>query len=112
MVFVNVNSHSYVRNPPGKCEFIISAFESQTGEIESLQHTIPPNTLCVYHFQGRRHETVWLSFIKYLSSSDTSGYEAQPECVVQLRIWDGRWTQNLRSSAGKYCQVFTFYLNF
>lgn len=96
---MNSNSHSYVRTPPGRCEFILSAFESQTGEIESPQHTLPPSTACVYHFQGRRHETVWISFIKYHSASDPAGFESQTECVTQLRIWDGRWSPN-NSRAG------------
>lgn len=56
VLFVNSNSHSYVRTPPGRCEFVLSAFESQTGEIESPVHTLPPNTVCIYYFQGRRHE--------------------------------------------------------
>ena len=75
-----------------KCEFVINSFENQFGELESPHHTLPPNTLCRYHFQGRRHETVWISFLKYNSGVDSSGllYEAQNECQAQLRIWDGK----------------------
>jgi hypothetical protein len=80
----------------GKCEFIIGAFESQTGEIETPQHTLPPETVCLYHFQGRRHETVWISFIKYHSALDPVGFEPPSECITQLKIWDGRWSANNR----------------
>lgn len=77
-----------------KCEFVINSFENQFGELESPHHTLPPNSLCRYHFQGRRHETVWISFLKYNSGADNSGllYEAQTECQAQLRIWDGKVT--------------------
>ncbi|XP_053658739.1 uncharacterized protein LOC128707806 [Anopheles marshallii] len=91
VLYVNANSQSYIRQP-GRCEFIISAFESQTGELESPQHTLPPESSCLYHFQGRRHETVWVSFIKYHSAIDPTGFESPAECVTQLRIWDGRWS--------------------
>uniref|UniRef100_A0A182QA36 CUB domain-containing protein n=1 Tax=Anopheles farauti TaxID=69004 RepID=A0A182QA36_9DIPT len=100
VLYVNSNSQSYIRQP-GRCEFIISAFESQTGELESPQHTLPPESSCLYHFQGRRHETVWVSFIKYHSAIDPTGFESPAECVTQLRIWDGRWSVTSRPY-GKY----------
>lgn len=85
-----------------KCEFVINSFENQFGELESPHHTLPPNTLCRYHFQGRRHETVWISFLKYNSGADSSGllYEAQNECQAQLRIWDGKVTNPHLSNLG------------
>ncbi|XP_053680820.1 uncharacterized protein LOC128731713 [Anopheles nili] len=95
VLYVNSNSQSYIRQP-GRCEFIVSAFESQTGELESPQHTLPPESACLYHFQGRRHETVWVSFIKYHSAIDPTGFESPAECVTQLRIWDGRWSVTSR----------------
>ncbi|XP_055620244.1 uncharacterized protein LOC129764786 isoform X2 [Toxorhynchites rutilus septentrionalis] len=98
ILYVNSNSQSYIRQP-GRCEFSISAFESQTGELESPQHTLPPESSCIYHFQGRRHETVWISFIKYHSAIDPTGFESPSECVTQLRIWDGRWSVTSRPYA-------------
>ncbi|XP_052564459.1 uncharacterized protein LOC120432544 isoform X2 [Culex pipiens pallens] len=95
ILYVNSNSQSYIRQP-GRCEFSISAFESQTGELESPQHTLPPESSCIYHFQGRRHETVWISFVKYHSAIDPTGFESPAECVNQLRIWDGRWSVSSR----------------
>lgn len=89
MIFVNANSHSYIRQP-GRCDFVLNAYESPSGELESPQHTLPPNTVCRYQFQGRRHETVWLSFIKYHSTLDPAVFEPPSECSAQLRIWDGR----------------------
>lgn len=86
---VNANSQLYTRSP-GVCEFTLSAFESASGELESPRHTLPPQTVCRYYFQGRRHEIVWISFVKYHSSVDQSIFEAPSECNAQLRIWDGK----------------------
>lgn len=59
------------------------------------------------------HRTVWISFIKYHSSSDPSGFESQSDCDTQLRIWDGRWTPNnnryIDTMAGKYSSTNFFY---
>lgn len=65
------------------------------------------------------HRTVWISFIKYHSSSDPSGFESQSDCDTQLRIWDGRWTPNnnryIDTMAGKYSStnffIIFFYFN-
>lgn len=88
-MFVNANSQMYTRQP-NQCEFILSAFESVSGELDSPKHTLPPNTVCRYHFQGRRHEIVWITFTKYHASIDQSVFEAPTECFPQLRIWDGK----------------------
>lgn len=88
-MFVNANSQLYTRQS-NHCEFTLSAFESASGELESPRHTLPPKTVCRYHFQGRRHEIVWISFIKYHSAVDQSVFEAPAECAPQLRIWDGK----------------------
>ena len=89
VMFVNANSQLYTRQS-NHCEFTLSAFESASGELESPRHTLPPKTVCRYHFQGRRHEIVWISFIKYHSAVDQSVFEAPAECAPQLRIWDGK----------------------
>lgn len=88
-MFVNANSQMYTRQP-NQCEFTLSAFESVSGELDSPKHTLPPNTVCRYHFQGRRHEIVWITFSKYHASVDQSVFEAPTECFPQLRIWDGK----------------------
>lgn len=89
-MFVNANSHSFVKQP-GHCEFVLAAYESPSGELESPQHTLPPDTICRYQFQGRPHETVWISFVKYHSALDPAVFQPQnSECSAQLRIWDGR----------------------
>lgn len=113
--YVNSNSFTFVNGGPeggaaavearsegAKCEFVINSFENQFGELESPYHTLPPNTMCRYHFQGRRHETVWVSFLKYNSGADNSGllYEAQNECQAQLRIWDGKMTTSSQHFGG------------
>lgn len=89
VMFVNSNSQMYTRQP-NQCEFTLTAFESTSGELDSPRHTLPPNTVCRYHFQGRRHEIVWITFAKYHSAVDQSVFEAPTECSPQLRIWDGK----------------------
>lgn len=93
VMFVNANSQMYTRQP-SQCEFTISAFESVSGELDSPKHTLPPNTVCRYHFQGRRHEIVWITFTKYHTAVDQSIFEAPTECLPQLRIWDGKLRAN------------------
>lgn len=90
---MNANSQMYTRQP-SQCEFTLSAFESVSGELDSPKHTLPPNTVCRYHFQGRRHEIVWITFTKYHSTVDPSIFEAPTECMPQLRIWDGKLRAN------------------
>lgn len=92
-MFVNANSQMYTKQP-NQCEFTLSAFESVSGELDSPKHTLPPNTVCRYHFQGRRHEIVWITFTKYHSAVDQSIFEAPTECLPQLRIWDGKLRSN------------------
>lgn len=92
-MFVNANSQMYTRQP-NQCEFTLSAFETISGELDSPKHTLPPNTVCRYHFQGRRHEIVWITFTKYHSAVDQSIFEAPTECLPQLRIWDGKLRPN------------------
>lgn len=97
--YVNANSFTFITNS-NRCEFVINSFENQFGELESPHHTLPPNTVCRYHFQGRRHETVWISFLKYNSALDSSLYESQNECQPQLRIWDGKLTSTHFATLG------------
>ena len=90
VLLVDARSHSYVREG-GHCEFLLTSFDSSWGVLENPRHSLPPNTTCRYHFQGRRHETVWLSFVKYhAASADPAAYEQGTECNARLRIWDGR----------------------
>ncbi|XP_066996232.2 uncharacterized protein [Anabrus simplex] len=90
VLFVDSRSHSFVRDG-GHCEFLLTSFDSSWGVLENPRHSLPPNTTCRYHFQGRRHETVWLSFVKYhAASADPAAYDLGAECNARLRIWDGR----------------------
>lgn len=101
-MFVNANSQMYTRQP-NQCEFTLSAFESVSGELDSPKHTLPPNTVCRYHFQGRRHEVVWITFTKYHAAVDQSVFEAPTECFPQLRIWDGKLRS--KNTNGKFQQI-------
>lgn len=102
---MNANSQIYTRQP-NQCEFTLSAFESASGELDSPRHTLPPKTVCRYHFQGRRHEIVWITFSKYHSSVDQSIFEAPSECEPQLRIWDGKLRENNKN--GKLIEYISF----
>jgi hypothetical protein len=97
VVLVDSRSHSFVREG-NHCEFLLTSFDSSWGVLENPRHSLPPNTTCRYQFQGRRHETVWLSFVKYhAASADPASYELGAECNARLRIWDGRIATNTGS---------------
>ncbi|CAB0016991.1 unnamed protein product [Nesidiocoris tenuis] len=87
---VDVRSHHYVRDVH-HCEVLLTSFDSAYGILENPRHSLPPNTTCRYHFQGRNHEQVWLSFVKYHAApADPAAYQLSAECNARLRIWDGR----------------------
>lgn len=87
---MNARSNNYVHDST-RCEFLITSFDSQWGVLENPKHSLPPNTTCRYNFQGRRQETVWISFIKYYASNaDLTSYDVSTECNTRLRVWDGR----------------------
>lgn len=102
-MFVNSNSQIFARQP-NKCEFTLNAFESTSGDLESPKHTLPPNTMCRYHFRGRRHEIVWITFLKYHSAVDLAAFEAPTECAPQLRIWDGKLRTT--NKMGKFISIY------
>lgn len=104
---MNANSQMYTRQP-SQCEFTLSAFESVSGELDSPKHTLPPNTVCRYHFQGRRHEIVWITFTKYHSAVDQSIFEAPTECLPQLRIWNGKLLRPNKNGKVLQSQAFSF----
>ncbi|GLH11483.1 Cubilin [Gryllus bimaculatus] len=93
VLLVDARSHSYVRDG-AHCEFLLSSFDAAWGVLENPRHSLPPNTTCRYHFQGRRRETVWLAFVKYHAASADAAPAAfdpaAPDCNARLRIWDGR----------------------
>ncbi|XP_044729645.1 uncharacterized protein LOC123292996 [Chrysoperla carnea] len=91
VVFVDLDSQSYVREK-GRCEFLVTTFHSSSGTLANPRHSLPPNTTCKYHFQGRPNEIVWISFIKYHSASiDSTAFDQGNDGnATQLKIWDGR----------------------
>ncbi|KAI5718035.1 hypothetical protein M8J77_015143 [Diaphorina citri] len=122
--YVDLKSNSYVQksatsNGRRACNFHLTSFDTGWGMLSNPKHSLPPNTSCVYHFQGRSEERVWLSFVKYyagesqqgagltnmaatggegLSNMVTSGGEGLSnmatvsggECNTRLKIYDGR----------------------
>uniref|UniRef100_T1H970 CUB domain-containing protein n=1 Tax=Rhodnius prolixus TaxID=13249 RepID=T1H970_RHOPR len=109
VLFVDSRSHHYVRDVH-HCEILLTSFDSAWGILENPRHSLPPNTTCRYHFQGRKHETVWVSFIKYHAApADPAAYQLTAECNARLRIWDGRITslpgqQMNVSLLGEFCK--------
>lgn len=90
-MYVDLGSLSYV--PKKKpCDFVITSVKGTKnwGYVENPVHSLPPNTSCRYHFQGRRYQNVWLSFVKYHASSwDPNVYHLEMECNAKLTILDG-----------------------
>ncbi|XP_075218190.1 uncharacterized protein LOC142322980 [Lycorma delicatula] len=108
VLFVDSRSQSYVRDS-SQCEFLLTSFDNSWGVVENPRHSLPPNTTCRYHFQGRRHETVWISFIKYHAApADPAAYQLSAECNARLRIWDGLISPNIQkkniSLLGEFCK--------
>ncbi|XP_013164823.1 PREDICTED: uncharacterized protein LOC106115808 [Papilio xuthus] len=89
VLYVDKDSHSYVR-ADGRCRFILRSSDKTSGILRNPRHSLPPNTSCVYFFQGRANEIVWVSFVKYhATGTDPAGFDQQKDCSSQLTIWDG-----------------------
>ncbi|CAK9815025.1 hypothetical protein ANTPLA_LOCUS8462 [Anthophora plagiata] len=93
VLFVDEKSRSFVKEN-NNCDFYISSDESSSGLLENPKHSLPPNTTCRYHFQGKSNEIVWLSFIKYYAASAdaVAGIDVASDCNAKLLIWDGDHT--------------------
>lgn len=107
VIYVDARSNNYVHDSK-HCGFTISSFDSPWGVLENPKHSLPPNTTCRYDFQGRRHETVWISFIKYYAANvDSPAYDST-ECITRLRVWDGRTPSiglpNNATLLGEFCK--------
>ena len=90
VLFVNEKSRSFVGKNEN-CDFLISSFEGSSGILENPKHSLPPNTTCRYHFQGKPNEIVWISFIKYYAATTDPALniEGSTECNTKLLIWNG-----------------------
>ncbi|KAI8436727.1 hypothetical protein MSG28_010210 [Choristoneura fumiferana] len=89
VLYVDKDSHSYVRLD-GRCRFVLRSSDKTSGVLRNPRHSLPPNTSCVYYFQGRPNEIVWVSFVKYHSAgTEPAGFDQQKDCSSQLTIWDG-----------------------
>ncbi|CAK1580186.1 unnamed protein product [Parnassius mnemosyne] len=89
VLYVDKDSHSYVR-ADDRCRFILRSSDKTSGILRNPRHSLPPNTSCVYFFQGRPNEIVWVSFVKYhAAGTDPAGFDQQKDCSSQLTIWDG-----------------------
>ncbi|KAG7207416.1 hypothetical protein KM043_009065 [Ampulex compressa] len=90
VLFVDEKSRSFVKENDN-CDFYISGDESSWGILENPKHSLPPNTTCRYHFQGKPNEIVWLSFVKYYAASAevAASIDAASDCNAKLLIWDG-----------------------
>ena len=90
VLFVDEKSRSFVKEN-NNCDFYISSDESSSGILENPKHSLPPNTTCRYHFQGKPNEIVWLSFVKYYAASAdaAASIDVASDCNAKLFIWDG-----------------------
>lgn len=90
VIFVDEKSRSFVKENDN-CDFYISGDENSSGILENPKHSLPPNTTCRYHFQGKFNEIVWLSFVKYYAASveAAANIDTAADCNAKLLIWDG-----------------------
>ncbi|XP_023940214.2 uncharacterized protein LOC112047349 [Bicyclus anynana] len=89
VLYVDKDSHSYVSSD-GRCRFVLRSSDKTSGVLRNPRHSLPPNTSCVYYFQGRPNEIVWVSFVKYhAAGTEPAGFDQQKDCSSQLTIWDG-----------------------
>ncbi|XP_071872187.1 uncharacterized protein isoform X1 [Bombus fervidus] len=95
VLFVDEKSRSFVKEN-NNCDFYIPSDESSSGVLENPKHSLPPNTTCRYHFQGKPNEIVWLSFVKYYAASAdaAASIDVASDCNAKLLIWDGDRTLN------------------
>lgn len=100
VLFVDEKSRSFVKEN-NNCDFYISGYETASGVLENPRHSLPPNTTCRYHFQGKVNEIVWISFVKYYaaSSDPAASIDTATECNTRLQIWDGAYSSEKISSA-------------
>ncbi|XP_012251545.2 uncharacterized protein LOC105683496 [Athalia rosae] len=111
VLFVDEKSRSFVKEN-NNCDFYISGYESSSGILENPRHSLPPNTTCRYHFQGRTSEIVWISFVKYYAanSDPTASIDTAAECNTRLQIWDGAYSSDKQTTAknvslmGEFCK--------
>lgn len=95
MLFVDEKSPTFVKENDN-CDFYISSYDSPSGSLENPKHSLPPNTTCRYHFQGKPNEIVWISFIKYyVATADSApSTDSANDCNAKLLIWDGDYYVN------------------
>ncbi|XP_050664549.1 uncharacterized protein LOC126965122 [Leptidea sinapis] len=103
--FVDQQSPTYAKNKRA-CEFWIRG--TGRGVLEHPQHSLPPNTTCLYHMQGidtsgptgrniiyRRQFSaprfrVWFSVLKfYVTNALNPNLPEDEYCGSHLNIWDG-----------------------
>lgn len=102
VIFVDEKSRSFVKENEN-CDFYISGDENSSGILENPKHSLPPNTTCRYHFQGKLNEIVWLSFVKYYAATveAAANIDTTADCNAKLLIWDGDITMDKLASSRK-----------
>lgn len=111
VLFVNDKSLSFVKDN-ANCDFDITSYESPSGILENPKHSLPPNTTCRYHFQGKPNEIVWISFVKYYTAStdpQATNIDSNNDCNAKLLIWDGDQSSE-KQSGGKVNLNYQIYL--
>lgn len=102
VIFVDEKSRSFVKENDN-CDFYISGDENSSGILENPKHSLPPNTTCRYHFQGKLNEIVWLSFVKYYAATveAAASIDTASDCNAKLLIWDGDITVDKLTASRK-----------
>ncbi|XP_065580431.1 uncharacterized protein LOC136040202 isoform X2 [Artemia franciscana] len=108
-----LNVDIVLKNSPlaieGRCEFLITREEGESGTVTSPTRTIPPNTVCQYTFQGNEGDIVWIYFIKYHLGLPREYLRPENDtCRFALRIWNGKTSLlslfTSGSILGSYCK--------
>ncbi|KAK7083633.1 hypothetical protein SK128_021018, partial [Halocaridina rubra] len=104
-VFFKEENPGHVKGP--HCSHVIKSFGLTKGEVRSPIYSMPPNTLCSYHFQGRRHEVVWMWLTRYRRTMKKNVMKNYVPCRNRFAVYDGVQT-DLRDDTpqllGSFCE--------
>ncbi|XP_023288707.1 uncharacterized protein LOC105694316 [Orussus abietinus] len=110
VLFVDERPHGLAKGADD-CDLYVLSSEKSAGVLENPKHSLPPNTTCRYHFQGRPGEVVWISFVKYhaAAADPAVGLDGSGDCGARLLIWDGdpaeaNETRKNATLMGRFCK--------
>lgn len=86
VAFVPRNSFLYADET---CEFTISSYEAARGQFENVAHSLPRDTKCIYKFNGRPDEVIWIYFTRLTSSYSLPPSRDTPHCLTRISLIEG-----------------------